>query len=42
MVGVEIWTYLGVNATWALAFPACGKVVSTHAVHIGRRTAEVA
>lgn len=41
VVGVEVGTYLRVNATWALALLADGEVAAMHAIHVGRRSAEV-
>ena len=41
MTGVEIGTNLWVDATGTFAFLASIQVASVHAVHVGRRSAEV-
>lgn len=41
MVGVKVGTYLWVDTRWSLANLTGFKVVPTHAIHVGRRSAEV-
>lgn len=42
VAGVEVWTDLGMDAGGALAVLAGLEIAPVHAVHIGRRTSEVA
>lgn len=41
MVGLEVFTYSGLDAAIAWAFLTEGLVLARHAIHIGRRAAEV-
>ena len=42
MVGIQVGTYLRINTTGTLAFLTGLEITSVHAVHVGRRTTQIA